>query len=97
MSAEISKSQVSDMVKAVFERVLNGQKINEGFMLNDESMDSLTRVEIVMELEAAIKLEFLINESIPEQFTDGLSTVGELIEKLYHYLNQKILAGSGAA
>ena len=97
MGAEISKSQVSDMVKAVFERVLNGQEINEGFSLNDELIDSLTRVEVVMELEAAIASEFSIKESIPEQFTDGLSTASELIEKLYHHLNQKILAGSGAA
>lgn len=89
---EISRSQVSEAVRSAFQVVLNGKEVDEGFSLNDEGIDSLTRVEIVMELESVIASEFSIKESIPEQFTEGISTVGELNDKLYTFLNEKIIS-----
>ena len=95
---EISQSQVSDLVRTVLQRVLGGKEVDDSFSLNDESVDSLTRVEIVMELESSIASDFGIKETIPEQFTEEISTVGDLATKLYHFINQKnlsLLQGEG--
>ena len=84
-SQSFTKAELYEVVLAAFKSSVGNNDIDKDTPLNSLNMDSLTRVEVTMEIETEIQNRSWVASgfALPEDYAEGVITLKELVEKLY--------------
>lgn len=82
-------TKMLQIVLDVFKNVLNKQEMKEDSTIASLEIDSLSRVEIMMELEVAINEGYSTKIDIPDNYADDIVTVGDFATKLELLIKSK--------
>ncbi|MDY2889794.1 MAG: acyl carrier protein [Candidatus Caccosoma sp.] len=74
------------IIKLIKNKVLFDEKVNLNTKLTDLSLDSLSFIELLLEIEEMYKIEF--NDS--SLYIDNYKTVNDLINKIKELKNESI-------
>ena len=74
------------IIKLIKNKVLLDEKVNLNTKLTDLSLDSLSFIELLLEIEEMYKIEF--NDS--SLYIDNYKTVNDLINKIKELKNESI-------